>query len=194
MAFLYKNLSGIRPLPTPSHLEVIADVPPFRLVDESGAEVTQDDLKGRITVANFIFTRCKGPCPVMTSRMAELSRKLGKASRDVQLVSFTVDPEHDTPPVLATYASQVGAKAPQWRFFTGPPDDVLALVVKGLLQPVAKEPTGDVAHSTRFVLIDRAGRLRGFQDGNDPEVVQKLLMDLGDLLREPSTAPTPGAE
>lgn len=184
VAFLFKNLSGIRPLPTPSHLEVIADVPDFAFSDQSGNAFSREDLKGRLTVANFIFTRCKGPCPVMTSRMSELSRKLGKAGREVQLVSFTVDPEHDTPEVLATYASQVGASLPQWRFATGPSDQILPFVTKGLLQPVAKEPTGDVAHSTRFVLIDGAARLRGFQDGNDPEVVQKLLMDIGDLLRE----------
>jgi len=118
----------------------------------------------------------------MTSRMAELNKKLRKS--DVTLVSFSVDPDYDQPPILAEYAAKVGADPSRWKFLTGPKDKMETLIVKGMLQPLSKDAEGMPAHSTRFVLVDRDGQLRGFQDGNDPEVVQKLLMDIGDLLRE----------
>lgn len=184
IAFAFNGLKDIRPVPTPEHLQPISQVPDFRFTAQDGSTVSSADLKGKIWVANFIFTRCLGPCPVMTSRMAELNKKLGRVGKDVALVSFSVDPEHDQPSVLAEYGAKVGADPARWRFLTGPKPEMEALIVKGLLQPLEKEADGMPIHSTRFVLVDREGQLRGFQDGNDPEVVQKLLMDIGDLLRE----------
>jgi protein SCO1/2 len=116
--------------------------------------------------------------------MSELNRKLGRTAGAVQLVSFSVVPDYDQPAVLAEYAGRSGADSSRWKFLTGPKDSVDGLVVKGLLQPLANDPAGTPAHSVRFVMVDGSGMLRGFQDGNDPEVVQKLLMDIGDLLRE----------
>ena len=102
----------------------------------------------------------------------------------MELVSITVDPEYDTPEVLKEYGEQVGASPERWKFLTGPKDQIEAVVMKGFLQALAKEPSGAPIHSTRFVLVDRDGWMRGFLDGNDPELAQKLLMDIGDLLRE----------
>ncbi len=188
VAFAYKSLKDVRPASTPAHLERVAPVPPFQLTAQDGRPFTGEDLKGKIWIANTIFTRCQGPCPVMTARMAELNKKLAKVSDDVALVSLTVDPDYDNPTVLAEYGEKVGADPARWKFLTGPKDQMEALVVKGLLQPLAKEPDGTPAHSTRFILVDRDGWLRGFQDGNDPELVQKVLMDIGDLLREKPTS------
>ncbi|MFZ4597730.1 MAG: SCO family protein [Terrimicrobiaceae bacterium] len=182
IAFAYQSLRTIRPEPIPDHLQPISKVPDFQLTAQDGSIVSPASLRGKIWVANFIFTRCQGPCPVMTSRMAELNKKLRKT--DVVLVSFSVDPDYDQPAVLAEYGAKVAADPARWKFLTGPKDEMETLIVKGLLQPLAKDPDGMPAHSTRFVLVDREGSLRGFQDGNDPEVVQKILMDIGDLLRE----------
>jgi protein SCO1/2 len=184
VALAYKSFRGVQPAPMPAHLERVAEVPDFRFVDQAGQPVTLADLKGKIWVANFIFTRCAGPCPVMTSRMAELKGKLGRVGDGVVLVSVSVDPDFDTPEVLKAYADRLGADPTRWKFLSGPKPEIDEFVVKGMLQPLAKDVTGLPAHSTRFVLVDREGWLRGFQDGNDPEVVQKLLMDIGDLLRE----------
>ena len=184
IAVAFNNLKNTRPYVVPGHLQKISEVPAFKLTDQTGRTVTLDDLKGKIRVANFIFTRCKGPCPLSTLRMAELNKRLSKARKEVQLISFTVDPDHDTPPVLAEYAKSSEADPAYWQFLTGPSADINDIVVKGLLQPLAKEPDGTPAHSTRFVIVDANGWLRGYQDSADPEVLQKLMLDLGDLLRE----------
>ena len=86
-----------------SQIPVIRAVPDFSLIDQNGETVTKDDLRGKIWIADFIFTRCKGPCPLMTARMLEMQRALVKTP-DVKLVSITVDPEYDTPAVLKAYA------------------------------------------------------------------------------------------
>jgi protein SCO1/2 len=172
--------------PISPRLERFAPAPGFQFTAQDGSTVTTDDLKGKVWVANFIFTRCLGPCPVMTSRMAELNQRLGGKVKDVQLVTFTVDPEHDTPAVLKEYSEKVGASPNKWKFLTGPKTVMDETVMKGFLQPLSNDQEGMPIHSTRFVLVDKDGWMRGFQDGNDPEVVQKLLMDIGDILREPA--------
>ena len=183
----YVSLKNTRPATPAVPLEKFALVPEFTLTDQTGATLGSADLKGKIWVANFIFTRCKGPCPLSTLRMAELNKRLAKARKEVQLVSFTVDPDHDSPPVLAEYAKSSEADPAYWQFLTGPSADINDIVVKGLLQPLAKEPDGTPAHSTRFVMVDANGWLRGYQDSADPEILQKLMIDLGDLLRESKT-------
>jgi len=167
-------------------LPQLAEAPQFELTDQEGRPFTTADLKGKIWVANFIFTRCQGPCPVITSRMAEINQALGAKAPDVKLISLTVDPDFDTPAVLKEYGERAGADGDQWKFLTGPREDVEKIISEGFLQPLMKEPSGAPLHSTRLVVVDREGMVRRFQDGNDPEVVQKILMDIGDLLREPS--------
>ena len=187
ITFAWSGLKNVRPAPVPTHLQPIADVPDFQLLDQTGKPFGLGDLKGKIWVADFIFTRCNGPCPLISSRMAELNKTVERAGKGVGLVSFSIDPEFDRPDVLAAYAAKLGADPERWKFLTGTKEEIEAVVVKGLLQPLAKEPDGTPAHSTRIVLIDGDGRLRGYVDGNDPEAVQKLLMDIGDLLRENSS-------
>lgn len=180
----YVSLKNTRPAMPSAPLEKLARVPEFTLTDQTGTAFGSADLKGKIWVANFIFTRCKGPCPLITTRMAELNGKLKKTHNEVKLASFTVDPEHDTPEVLSKYGINLAANAADWKFLTGSPEAMNEIVVKGLLQPLAKEPDGTPAHSQRFVIVDGDGWIRGFQNGEDPEVVQKLVVDIGRLLRE----------
>lgn len=160
-------------------------IPEFSLTTQEGKPLSLDDLKGKIWVANFIFTRCPGPCPAISARMAELHSQIAQAKADdVRLVSFSVDPENDTPEVLATYAKAFNADPARWSFLTGEPAKVQEIVEKGFLQSVV--PGGDEGptHSVRFVVVDGEGIMRSYHDGTDPEVVQKLLMDIGALLRE----------
>ena len=171
----------------PSGLEHYARAPEFQLTDQNGQLVSLADLKGKVWVADFIFTRCPGPCPIMTSHMAELNQALGSKANDVELVTITVDPEYDTPEVLKKYREHAGAMPVRWKFLTGPADKIREITIKGFLQPLSKDDVGTPMHSTRFILVDRDGWMRGFQDGSDPEVVQKLLVDIGSLLREPSS-------
>jgi protein SCO1/2 len=187
----YVNLKSTRPPSLPSNLEKISQVPAFQLTDQTGKSITLEDLKGKIWAANFIFTRCKGPCPITVLRMQDLNTKLKKVRGNVELVTFTVDPEYDTPEILKAFSEPLGADPASWKFLTGTPDAIQKIVVTGLLQPLAKEPDGTPAHSSRIVLVDGEGWLRGYHDGLDPEAVQKLMVDIGELLREkPSTTQT----
>ena len=188
IAWAYTQFSAdIQSRRVASRLERLAPAPQFQFTAQDGTAVSTADYKGKIWVVNFIFTSCAGPCPIMTSRMAELNQALGGKAKDVELVSITVDPEHDTPQVLKEYGERVGASPDKWKFLTGPKDQIEATVMKGFLQALSREPSGVPIHSTRFVLVDRDGWMRGFLDGNDPEIAQKLLMDIGDLLREASS-------
>jgi protein SCO1 len=190
IAWAYTQFSAdIRSRRVAPRLERLAPAPQFQFTAQDGSTVSNADFKGKVWVANFIFTRCAGPCPIMTSRMAELNQALSEKAKDVELVSITVDPEYDTPQVLKEYGERVGASPDKWKFLTGPQDQIEATVMKGFLQALSREPSGVPIHSTRFVLVDRDGWIRAFLDGNDPELAQKLLMDIGDLLRE---APTVG--
>jgi len=168
-------------------LDKYGNAPEFTLTDQTGQPVSLKDLKGKVWVADFVFTECKGPCPAVTGRMSEINQQLvtDKASGDVRLVTFTVDPENDTPAVLADYGKSVGADPKTWKLLTGPQSDMQRIISKGFFQALAQDKDGVPIHSTRFVVVDRDGVIRGFEDSLEPEAVQKVLLDIGTLLREP---------
>ena len=170
----------------------IGNVPEFRFTTQEGKTLTREDMKGKVWVVDFFFTRCPGPCPVMSSRMAEISRTLRKTG-DVRLVSVSIDPTHDTPEVLAEYASRMNADPTRWIFLTGPEKEITEFTQKGMLQALAKDTDNIPTHSTRFMVIDREGRIRGSRNLDEPELVQKLFMDIGSLLREPVSEPSAGS-
>ncbi len=172
-------------------LPVIATLPHFELTERDGSKVALADLAGSPWIADFIFTRCQLACPVLTARMKELRPKLADPAR-IRSVSFTVDAEHDTPEVLSAYARRYGIAGRDWLFLTDGPDSVRKLVREGFLQPVEDTPDNaaqPVLHSTRFVLVDGAGRIRGLYDAYDPKSLDRLVDDAGRLLRDERTAP-----
>lgn len=180
--------SRVNARPAEPALDDFGAVPAFKLTERSGRTVTADDLKGKIWVADFIFTRCGGSCLTMSSQMSELQKSLEHAG-DVRLVSFTVDPDYDTPARLAAYAERYEAKGEKWLFLTGGEDQMQKLAKDGFHLPTAGGGSSveRVIHSTRFVLVDVTGRIRGYYSTEDREAKQKLLHDLGILLRqEPS--------
>jgi protein SCO1/2 len=158
-------------------------VPDFHFITQEGKTLSRADLLGKVWVVDFIFTRCPGPCPIMTSRMAEVSRELTKAD-DVRLVSVSIDPENDTPAVLTEYAGRLQADPKRWIFLTGPKQEIRDFTMHGMMQAVGTDSSGILIHSTRFLVIDRDGQIRKMRNLDEPELVQKLLMDIGDLLRE----------
>ncbi len=178
--------TALRPnKPQVSSMDKIAPVPAFSFTDQYGKTVSNEDLKGKVWVADFIFTRCAGPCPVMTGHMADLNRALGDSAKGVELVSMTVDPEYDSPEVLKKYGERAGATEQRWKFLTGPKAKISEVITKGMLLPLGQEADGTPMHSVRFLVVDRNGWIRKLQDGTDPALVQKLLMDIRELLREP---------
>lgn len=166
-------------------LDDLGPVPSFKLTERSGHMVSNADLKGKIWVADFIFTRCGGSCLTMSTQMSELQKSLEKAG-NVRLVSFTVDPDYDTPKRLSDYAERYSAEGEKWIFLTGGEDQMQRLAREGFHLPTAStsDTTERVIHSTRFVLVDDQGRIRGYYDSSEREAKQKLLADLGVLLRE----------
>jgi cytochrome oxidase Cu insertion factor (SCO1/SenC/PrrC family) len=171
-------------------LKRFAVVPSFSLTERSGKTITNHDLDGKIYVADFIYTTCPGPCPVISAAMARLQKKLAGDSR-VQLVSFTVDPKDDTPPVLAAYASRFDADPQKWWFLTGPQAQVFDLIQNGFMQTLQDhhgqplEPSEFlVLHSTYMVLVDAHGFIRGFYGGLDADDQASLWEDIHQLEQE----------
>ncbi len=127
---------------------------------------------------------CPGPCPMISSRMSELQKPLEKT--DIHLVSFTVDPEKDTPDVLRNYAEKLHARPKRWDFLTGSRPEIYALAREGFKLAVS-DGSGELGmpvHSTRVVLVDRHGAIRGYYDALAPDAVTKLLADANHLFRE----------
>jgi cytochrome oxidase Cu insertion factor (SCO1/SenC/PrrC family) len=159
-------------------------LPPFELVNQEAQPFGSAQLAGKIWIADFIFTSCPGPCPIISSRMSELQRPLEKT--DIHLVSFTVDPETDTPEVLRDYAEKLHARPKRWDFLTGSRAAIYALARDGFKLAVldGSEETGMPVHSTRVVLVDRHGAIRGYYDALAADAVTKLLADANHLFRE----------
>ena len=159
-------------------------VPPFQLVNQNGQAFGSAQLAGKIWIADFIYTTCPGPCPMISSRMSELQKPLEKT--DVHLVSFSVDPEKDTPEVLRGYAEKLQAEPVRWDFLTGPKSTIYKLSHDGFKLAVSdgSDAEGIPVHSTRMVLVDRHGQIRGYYDAAEADAMTKLLADTNHLLRE----------
>ncbi len=157
----------LRP-PAPKLMEAGA-VPAFHLTDQDGKSLGLEDLKGKVWVASFIYTRCRTSCPVVTADMARLARAL-RGQKDLRLVSVSVDPTHDTPAVLKAYAKDMGAVDPRWSFLTGKPRAVYDLVQGGFHlsaggpQMLKNKGAVPLMHSTKLALVDRRGHIRGYFD------------------------------
>lgn len=156
-------------------------VPEFTLMNQDGKNFGSADLRGRIWIADFVYSTCPGPCPMISSRMSELQKPLEKT--DVHLVSFSVDPVKDTPEVLRGYAEKLHAEAGRWDFLTGPQSTIYNLSRDGFKLAVGEEK-GVPIHSTRMILVDRNGAIRGYYDAVEPDAVTKLVADTTHLLRE----------
>jgi protein SCO1/2 len=169
---------AIRPKPP---LPVFGQVPAFQLVDERGGPYTEGSLQGHTTIVDFIFTRCPSSCPRLTARMGEIQGRLAKDGSGVHLASFSVDPENDTPAVLAKYAAKAGADLDRWTFVTGPVDAIIKTVVQGFKVSAAKVARGaddyDVTHGDWMVLVDRTGQIRGYYGLEDGSDVRTLVGD-----------------
>src|ERR1700733_8241799 len=161
-------------------LETFGDIPRFDLIAQNGQPFHSQVLAGKIWVADFIYTTCPGPCPRMTSQMREVQDAVSKIP-DVRLVSFTVDPAKDTPPVLEAYAKTHGASPSIWYFLTGS-----AATLQMLDRDAFKLGNLDATmqHSTRFVLVDGRGRIRGYYDTSDSSSIPKLISDVTSLASE----------
>jgi len=166
-------------------------VPDFSLVERSGRSVTRQQLMGKVWVAAFIFTRCGGPCSQVSASMARLQHDLADQP-GVVLLSFSVDPEYDTPKVLQEYAGRFGADPKRWLFLTGKPETIYPLIRTGfhlVAQPnegADRTPGQEVLHDTRLALVDDQGDIRGYFQATDPEDMGRLEEKIKTLVQERS--------
>jgi cytochrome oxidase Cu insertion factor (SCO1/SenC/PrrC family) len=226
---------------------VYGRVPEFSLIERSGRRVDAAALRGNVWIADFIYTRCTDTCPLQSAQMARLQTEY-RDDPDLRLVSITVDPERDTPQVLARYAARFGADPARWLFLTGEKTAIFRLAREGFRlgveepagteqspldrafppersaapggptfamldvgrwpldvswfgaapalahegdaagkasPPPAPPAAGPILHSSRFVLVDRQARIRGYYEGGDEEALRRLRRDLDIILREP---------
>lgn len=184
------------------HLPQIGSIAPFQLIERSGSSINQEHLAGKIWVADFMFTSCTAECPLMALEMQKIQAAFVNETR-VKLVSFTVDPEVDTPEVLRQYAEQLSASEQGWLFVTGVRKALYALAIDGFKLPVqdlqadhhhTDEHTGHTSmtqlsapflHSQKFVLVDQNLKIRGYYDSTDSEAMSQLItQDIPELLQQ----------
>ena len=177
--------------PSPHFKALYWDAPSFSYEERSGRTVDSGEFKGRYWVADFIFTRCAGSCPVMSEQMSRLQADW-KGDPRLQLVSFTVDPQYDTAAVLKDYADDLKADPHQWLFLTGDKKALLKTATEGFKLDALENPGGGPGalfiHSTYLVLVGPSGKILDFYDGTDETEFQKLRADLKTLLGERKTS------
>lgn len=170
-----------RTLPPP--LPVLGALPAFSLADQDGKPFSLAAMRGSVWIADFVFTRCPGVCSTLSARMAKIQHRMRNMDRNVQLVSFSVDPDYDTPARLSEYARRFHANPALWTFVTGPMDAVKSVVVNGFKIAMGRDDGKpddflSIFHGEHLVLVDRAGRIRGYYDATD-ESIDRLVHDAG---------------
>lgn len=176
----------------PTPLDDLGPIPTVALVDQRGEPFATDAMRDRVTIVNFIFTRCPTICPVTSLKMQRLAARTADVPA-IQLLSISVDPAHDTSPVLAAFAARYDADPARWRFVTGAPAAVQAAVEQGYKIAVEREGeleggVPDIVHGGHFVLVDGALRIRGYYDSNDAARLDALAADARRLAADAARA------
>lgn len=167
----------------PEPMPVLATIPEFSLIDQHDRSFGTKDLQGKVWIANFIFTRCPTVCPAFTEKMGEIQHRTRGLGSLFHLVSFSVDPDYDTPERLKAFATRFRASPATWRFLTGPLDEVKSTVSEGLKVAMGNDgPEGTfegIFHGSHLVVVDRKGQIRSFIDANDENAVERAVKAAG---------------
>ncbi len=162
-----------------SELPVLGKVPQFEFTKQDGAPFGLNEMMGKVNVVDFFFTSCEDLCPLMNGNMARLYQKFDGSDK-VQFVSISVDPDRDSLDVLRKYAASFGVNDNRWVFLRQPVQDVIQLSEKGFMLAAINLPYG---HSTKFVLVDDMGQIRGYYDGDRTAGMNQLAKDIAILAR-----------
>jgi cytochrome oxidase Cu insertion factor (SCO1/SenC/PrrC family) len=171
-----------------SKLPVLGSVPDFNLVEANGELLALSNLTEKVWIASFIFTRCATACPKMMRAEVKLQSAL-PVRNDLKLVTFSVDPDFDTPEKLTQYAEMFGADRGRWLFLTGDRKRIFQIAIEGFRLGVAEADPDDempILHSTKFVLVDRRGLIRGYFDSEDEQQMDALKLAVRKVLAEKS--------
>lgn len=182
VAFLVRQAGGgWGPVAQPGFIDPRVPLSDFTLTEAGGQPLGRANLLGKVWIADFIFTHCAGPCPLMSQKMKRLQDDLSDLA-DLRLVSFSVDPLRDTPEVLRSYGQGHQADPQRWFFLTGDMDRIYDLAIKGFKITVEEARRDQqIIHDTRFILVDREGLIRGYFDSNEPGALQELAVRARDL-------------
>jgi protein SCO1/2 len=164
---------------TSATFEPLFDTPSFEFTDQNGKSLTRDDLLGKVWIADFIFVNCAGPCPIMTSKLADVQKQVARP--DVKLISFSVDPERDTPAVLKEYAHRFGADESRWHFLTGEKQKIYQTAADMKITAVPATDDAPIIHSELFLLVNRDGNVVGVYHSNEESEMKRLIADAAEL-------------
>jgi protein SCO1/2 len=176
---------GLRARKTPP--PVLAELPAFTLRTQDNEPYTLENLKGSVAVINFIFTTCPDVCPLLTKQMTKIQARAEERGLPIRIVSVSVDPNTDTPPVLRAYAQKQQAKLTNWVFLTGPLKDIEKVVLEGFKVNYDVGPNPDIfdiTHTEHFVLVDAHGRIRSYNRAANNEMIDDILDELALLAKE----------
>ena len=177
---LIRSVARKLPLPNP----VLYQLPEYQLINQYGSPFGSDDLKGKFYIANFFFSSCPSICPVLMKKMQTIQHRVRGLGTNVALVSFSVDPEVDTPQKLFKESRKYNANPHVWYFLTGEKSQVRNIIVHGFKLAMGDSPEKDegslyeMAHSEKLALVDYEGNIRGFYQ-SDKAGVNQLMIDLG---------------
>lgn len=176
--------------PKSARLPALFPVPPFALTNQAGRLFSSEELKGKVWLSDVFFTSCAGPCPRLSTLMAQVQAAF-ESNSPVRLVSITTDPDRDTPDVLARYARRFAADPDRWQFLTGTSAQLRAAAVDALKftalpkEPAQRESATDLfIHSTLLVLVDRRGWVRASFELDEPEARERIVAAVRELMKE----------
>lgn len=168
-------------------LPVLSYVQPFRFTDQTGREISQRDVNGKVYVAEYFFTTCKGICPKMNNNMKKVY-EIYKDNPDVMILSHTVDPETDTVARMKRYADSIGVTTSNWLFLTGAKDSLYSAARLSYLLDDPKNNNDKIEdqfiHTQFFALVDKTGRVRKIYDGLKTDELEELMKDIPRVLNE----------
>ena len=160
-------------------------IPDFNFMNQDSVMISNQTLQNSIYVADFFFTSCPSICPIMSKNMLDIYNKY-KGNEEVKFLSHTIDPKHDTIPVLKKYATKLGVDSKQWNFVYGDKESIYKIAKEGYMNFAADDikAPGGITHSGYFLLIDKRRRVRGAYDGTQELQVKQLMEDMDVLLNE----------
>ncbi len=193
-AFLLACGGRQKALPYLGHHEVNAAgdsvyhrIPDFSFVNQDGDTLTQEDVDGKVYVADFFFSTCPTICPIMKTQMLRIHEKY-KGNDSLLILSHSINPRYDTPEVLKRYKEKLGVTSPQWQFLTGTQTDIYQLAQHSYLTSALEDSSavedGGFIHSGAFVLIDKDRHIRAIYDGTKEKEVDKLMGAIDQLLSD----------
>jgi protein SCO1/2 len=156
----------------------------FKTVNQYGDSISNKSLDGNIYVADFFFTTCPSICPIMHRNMLSVYNAF-KSTGDFKIISYTIDPKHDSVPVLKKYADKLGLSGNTWWFLQGKKDSIYKLSESYLVRKPEEDAKQQFIHDGSFLLVDKQKRVRGAYDGTDPKQVEQLIADIKELQNEP---------